>query len=142
MYTVIIRPSCITHSVPGGLGTILTRYTRTFALFAPLSGHVDGISHTYINQATAYCTPSAVLLLCSSQVLTPIMISNIASTVQGARPKPLASTWSLDGTEKFYKLSEEQLSFFKTATGIEGEDELKAHVIAVQHEAYKVRTPH
>ena len=81
-------------------------------------------------------------LQCSSQVLTLIMISNIASTVEGARPKPLASTWSLDGTDKFYKLNEEQLSFFKIATGMEGEDELKAHVIAVQHEAYKVRAPH
>ena len=69
------------------------------------------------------------------------MISDIASNAQGARPKPLASTWSLDGTEKLYKLNEEQLSFFKTATGIEGEDELKAHVIAVQHEAYKVHNP-
>lgn len=45
---------------------------------------------------------------------------------------------SLD--EKFYSLDEEEKSFFKKETGIQDDEELKAHIIAVQTKAYSVRT--
>ncbi len=40
--------------------------------------------------------------------------------------------------ENLYKLDEEGLAFMKTQTGIEDEEELKNHIIAVQAEAYEV----
>ena len=40
--------------------------------------------------------------------------------------------------ERLYDLSDEERSFFKQQTGIQDDDELKAHIIQVQAEAYKV----
>jgi hypothetical protein len=40
--------------------------------------------------------------------------------------------------ERLYDLSDEESSFFKQQTGIQDDDELKAHIIQVQAEAYKV----
>ena len=52
----------------------------------------------------------------------------------------VALPWvSLEGSEKFYNLNEQELEFFKSATGISDEAALKAHMIAVQQEAYAVR---
>ena len=52
----------------------------------------------------------------------------------------VALPWvSLEGSEKFYNLNAQELEFFKAATGLHEEAELKAHMIAVQHEAYAVR---
>ena len=42
--------------------------------------------------------------------------------------------------ESLYDLDEEGLAFMRTQTGIEDEAELKKHVLAVQAEAYKVRS--
>jgi hypothetical protein len=41
--------------------------------------------------------------------------------------------------ERLYDLNDEERSFFKLQTGIQDDDELKAHIIQVQTEAYKVR---
>lgn len=41
---------------------------------------------------------------------------------------------SLD--DRFYHLDEEEKSFFKRETRIQDDDELKAHIIAVQSKAY------
>ena len=43
--------------------------------------------------------------------------------------------------ERFYHLTDEERTFFKQQTGIQDDDELKAHVLEVQAEAYKVRSP-
>ena len=40
--------------------------------------------------------------------------------------------------ERLYDLTDEERSFFKQQTGIRDDDELKAHIIDVQAEAYKV----
>ena len=65
--------------------------------------------------------------------------STIQSQPEDERPKAFDVTvQSLDGTEKYYHLDDTQLAFFKAATGITDEAALKAHIIAVQHEAYKV----
>ena len=54
-------------------------------------------------------------------------------------PKPLKSAFGLNGSELvFYKPDPEQLAFFKSVTGIDDDEQLKAHIIEVQHEAYKV----
>ncbi|KAI0699604.1 hypothetical protein C8T65DRAFT_580986 [Cerioporus squamosus] len=51
----------------------------------------------------------------------------------------VALPWvSLEGSEKFYKLDEQELDFFRTATGIHDEAALKAHMIRVQQEAYAI----
>ena len=42
--------------------------------------------------------------------------------------------------ERLYDLSDEQRSFFKDQSGIQDEEELKAHIFRVQAEAYKVCT--
>lgn len=43
-------------------------------------------------------------------------------------------TMSLD--EALYNLDQEERDFFKNETGIQGDDELKAHIIAIQTKAY------
>jgi hypothetical protein len=43
---------------------------------------------------------------------------------------------ALDG--RLYDLTEEERTFFKQQTGIQGDDELKAHLFQVQAEAYEV----
>jgi hypothetical protein len=40
--------------------------------------------------------------------------------------------------EHLYSLSEEERAFLKEQTGIQDDDELKAHVLQLQAEAYKV----
>ncbi len=40
--------------------------------------------------------------------------------------------------ESLYKLDDEELAFVKTHSGIEDEEELKKHILAVQAEAYEV----
>jgi hypothetical protein len=42
--------------------------------------------------------------------------------------------------EESYDLSEEERGFLKGQTGIQDDDELKAHVLQLQTEAYKVRS--
>lgn len=41
--------------------------------------------------------------------------------------------------ERFYDLDAEQVEFFRNETGIQGEEELKHHIVAVQTKAYSVR---
>ena len=57
-------------------------------------------------------------------------------------PTPQRSTQlsraSLD--ESLYSLTEEERTFFKQQTGIPDDDELKAHILRVQAEAYEVCT--
>jgi hypothetical protein len=40
--------------------------------------------------------------------------------------------------ERLYTLNDEERSFFKEQSGIQDDDELKAHFVQVQAEAYKV----
>jgi hypothetical protein len=40
--------------------------------------------------------------------------------------------------ERLYDLTDVERSFFKQQTGIQDDDELKAHIIRVQAEAYQV----
>lgn len=40
--------------------------------------------------------------------------------------------------ERLYDLTEEECTFFKQQTGIQGDDELRAHLFQVQAEAYEV----
>jgi len=40
--------------------------------------------------------------------------------------------------ERLYDLTDEERSFFRQQTGIQDDDELKAHILQVQAEAYKV----
>ena len=40
--------------------------------------------------------------------------------------------------ERLYDLTEEERTFLKQQTGIQGDDELKAHIFQVQAEAYEV----
>ena len=40
--------------------------------------------------------------------------------------------------ERLYDLTDEECSFFKQQTGIQDDDELKAHIVQVQAKAYKV----
>ena len=68
-------------------------------------------------------------------------MSNIAAPVtptEASRPKPLASTHTLDNTERFYKMDKDQLAFFTASTKIDSEDALRDHIISIQHEAYQV----
>lgn len=61
------------------------------------------------------------------------MSDNISAT-QGSTQ--LTPDMALD--ERLYDLTEEERTFFKQQTGIQGDDELKAHLIQVQAEAYEV----
>ena len=60
--------------------------------------------------------------------------SDDVSTPHG--PSRLSPDMALD--ERLYDLSDEESSFFKQQTGIQDDDELKAHIIQVQASAYKV----
>jgi hypothetical protein len=42
--------------------------------------------------------------------------------------------------KQYYRITPEQTEFFKQQTGITDDDELKQHILAVQTEAYKVRS--
>ena len=42
--------------------------------------------------------------------------------------------------EQLYDLNEEERRFLKGQTGIQEDDELKAHILQLQAEAYKVRS--
>ena len=39
----------------------------------------------------------------------------------------------------FYSLTEEEVGFYKAQTGIQDDDALKEHILAVQKDAYEVR---
>ena len=58
----------------------------------------------------------------------------MSSTAEGE--KELAKLHPLDENE--YKIDEDGLAFMKAQTGIEDEEELKKHILAVQAEAYAV----
>jgi hypothetical protein len=55
----------------------------------------------------------------------------MSSTPQGSSPD-----FALG--EGLYDLTEEERTFFKQQTGIQDDDELKAHIFRVQAEAYEV----
>lgn len=57
-----------------------------------------------------------------------------SSTPQGSTQ--LSPDMALD--ERLYDLTDEECSFFKQQTGIQDDDELKAHIVQVQAKAYKV----
>jgi hypothetical protein len=40
--------------------------------------------------------------------------------------------------ERLYKLNNAEVTFFKQQTGIDDNDELKAHLLSIQAEAYEV----
>ena len=61
--------------------------------------------------------------------------------VLAERPAVYACHLPIDGVERFYHLDGDALEFFKTASGIKDEERLKAHVIEIQREAYKARSP-
>ena len=44
----------------------------------------------------------------------------------------------IEGSESLLHLDTEQVDFFRTLTGIDDEDALKAHIIAVQTKAFGV----
>jgi hypothetical protein len=58
-------------------------------------------------------------------------MSENVSTPQGSSP-------GIPLDESLYDLAEEERTFFKQQTGIQDDDELKAHIIRVQTEAYEV----
>ena len=62
-----------------------------------------------------------------------------ANTEEVMKTKVALPWVSLEGSERFYNLNEQELAFFKSATGISDEVKLKEHMIAVQQEAYAVR---
>ena len=55
-----------------------------------------------------------------------------------ATPKPLSLLLPNIVPEQMYSLEGEKLRFFKTATGIDDEDKLREHMLAIQREAFKV----
>ncbi|TFK85712.1 hypothetical protein K466DRAFT_551672 [Polyporus arcularius HHB13444] len=61
-------------------------------------------------------------------------------SVAGATPTPnFTAVLPLRGTEALLHFDEDQLEFYKKATGIDDLDALKRHLISVQREAYAVR---
>jgi hypothetical protein len=62
------------------------------------------------------------------------VMSDTISASQGSTQ--LTPDMALD--ERLYDLTEEEHTFFKQQTGIQGEDELKSHLVQVQNEAYEV----
>ncbi|TBU44218.1 hypothetical protein BD309DRAFT_56838 [Dichomitus squalens] len=64
------------------------------------------------------------------------MSTTTETTVIAAK---VALPWvSLEESEKFYNLNEQEIAFFKSATGIHDEAALKEHMIAIQREAYAI----
>ncbi len=58
-----------------------------------------------------------------------------------ARPTAVRRTdlvYEASASEDLLQPHNEQLQFFRTATGIEDEAQLKAHIVAVQRDAFKV----
>jgi hypothetical protein len=64
------------------------------------------------------------------------MPEKISTPQESAQPSPDLGPLALD--ESLYNLPEEERSFFKQQTGIPDDDELKAHILRVQAEAYEV----
>lgn len=61
------------------------------------------------------------------------------SRMSDARPAAVFSRiLSLEGSAAFLEFDKEQLEFFRKMTGIEDEDALKTHILAIQREAYAV----
>ncbi|KAG6328583.1 hypothetical protein ID866_10506, partial [Astraeus odoratus] len=58
----------------------------------------------------------------------------------GDRMVHLAEVPKLDPS--LYSLSPEEAAFFKSATGIEDDDELRAHILSVQEKTWRVRSHH
>lgn len=50
----------------------------------------------------------------------------------------LKNIYNQDLTDELYNLDDEEKAFFKAETKIEGDEELKKHIIAVQIKAYAV----
>lgn len=46
--------------------------------------------------------------------------------------------WQLD--PDFYRPTEAEVAFFKCQTGIDDDEELKEHIVKIQHEAWDVRS--
>lgn len=53
----------------------------------------------------------------------------------------LRSILALEETEKLLQLDMDQLEFFRATTGIQDDSVLRAHIVAIQREAYTVRPP-
>ena len=72
-----------------------------------------------------------------SQVDTtnPILDAAKAGDVRLLKPSSRSSA-------ELYKLSPEDAAFFKAQTGIDNDEALKEHILAVQERAYKVRHSH
>lgn len=51
------------------------------------------------------------------------------------------TTLPIQGTDALLRLDKETLGLFKSFTGIEDQEMLKAHIVAVQREAYAVGRP-
>jgi len=62
--------------------------------------------------------------------------STIMSVNTPAQQNPTQPSHALD--ERCYYLTDEERTFFKQQTGIQDDEELKAHILEVQAEAYKV----
>lgn len=54
--------------------------------------------------------------------------------------RPQIAPLSAEEIDQFYSLGRDDLSFVKSQIGIEDDDALKKHIIAVQTKAYKVNT--
>jgi hypothetical protein len=79
---------------------------------------------TFIRPAPAACVQGLLYVMPDSSISAP----------QGSTQ--LTPDMALD--ERLYDLTEEERTFFKQQTGIQGDDELKAHLFQVQAEAYEV----
>ncbi|RPD58757.1 hypothetical protein L226DRAFT_575992 [Lentinus tigrinus ALCF2SS1-7] len=62
----------------------------------------------------------------------------MSNTVEVVKAKVALPWVSLEGSEKFYKLDEQELEFFRMGTGIHDEAALKEHMVRVQREAYAI----
>ena len=88
--------------------------------------------------------PGCILLLSINfSLLVCVPVYYLAADMERAdvahqQPAPYKFHLSTDQSEKSYSLDEEELRFFKTATGIEDATGLQNHIIGVQREAYKV----
>ncbi|THH16275.1 hypothetical protein EW146_g4351 [Bondarzewia mesenterica] len=52
--------------------------------------------------------------------------------------KQVPNDWVLSLDDKYYRLDEEERAFFKVETGIDDDEELRRHIIAVQTEAFSI----
>jgi hypothetical protein len=71
--------------------------------------------------------------MCARTAVLYVMSENISAPHGSTQLTP---DMALD--ERLYDLTEEEHTFFKQQTGIQSDDELKAHLFQVQAEAYEV----